>query len=374
MESVQQITQSINKVLSYIENDKILNAVVGMLLVLYAAMAAPKLPKSIARHFDNSYFKIGFMAMIAYLAHRDPSTAIITAVALFVTLQALSSDEAVDKIVKAVKPKEKFMEFLQSTKPESKLDVPLSPKSKDELQKALDKATSNAAVASKAMSENKPAKAEAAQAQAVLQQVKAEAVVKAAELKQEAKVATIQGKQEIARELEKSAATEKAKVELVNKLEGASPSNQNVKAIVDAKQAKDTALASKDQPNAKALAEEAAKKEVKVQAIAQSEAMKSAAVKAEAKGETAKAELLKSNAIKQEVIAVAATKAEVVGQVAKQEVATGDAKLAQALLKEAAKNDTIIKAVVSAQASKKAALTAKAMGQRKKAKSEMNQA
>jgi hypothetical protein len=116
MESIDQmsnqVSTGINKALDYVNNHKILNTVVGMLLVLYAAMAAPKLPESVAKVFNNSYFKIGIMFMIGYLANRDPSTSIIVAVALFVTLQTASSHDNVNKIVNAVKPKttERFID------------------------------------------------------------------------------------------------------------------------------------------------------------------------------------------------------------------------------------------------------------------------
>jgi len=91
------IMESVNNMLDFVNNNKILSSVLGLFLVLYAAMAAPKLPKSVAKIFNNTYFKLGFMFMIGYLATKDPSTAIISAVGLLLTLQTLSSYEAAEK-------------------------------------------------------------------------------------------------------------------------------------------------------------------------------------------------------------------------------------------------------------------------------------
>jgi hypothetical protein len=219
MESIDQTSNGINKILNYVNNDKILNAVVSMLLVLYAAMAAPKLPESIAKIFDNSYFKIGIMFMIGYLANRDPSTSIIVAVALFVTLQTASSHDTVDKIVETVKPKtaERFIELLASVTPDPKLSVPLSPATSNAIQTAVGKATELAQAASTALANNMPAKADAAQTKAVLQQVKVDTLVKAAELKDAAKKAEAAGNNQVAKESEKKAMAETAKVNLITK-------------------------------------------------------------------------------------------------------------------------------------------------------------
>jgi len=102
MEVLNKITTFVNDGLEYVNDNKILSSVLGLFLVLYAALAAPKLPKSVSVWFDNTWFKLGFMFLIAYMATKDPSVAIISAVALLVTLQTLSAQKTADAVVNAV--------------------------------------------------------------------------------------------------------------------------------------------------------------------------------------------------------------------------------------------------------------------------------
>jgi len=128
MEVVNNLTRVVTDGLEYVNSNKILSSVLGLFLVLYAALAAPKLPKSVTKWFDNTWFKLGFMFLIAYMATKDPSVAIISAVALLVTLQTLSAQKTAENVVQAVQSKvegfrgirnlrERFGE--SETKPES---------------------------------------------------------------------------------------------------------------------------------------------------------------------------------------------------------------------------------------------------------------
>ena len=71
MEIVDQSSSFVSKVLNFIENNKVLNTVVSMLLILYVIFAAPKLPRSVVKVFDHSLFKLGYMFLIAYIAKKD---------------------------------------------------------------------------------------------------------------------------------------------------------------------------------------------------------------------------------------------------------------------------------------------------------------
>ena len=102
MDVINQITTFLNNGLEYMNNNKYLSSVLGLFLVLYAALAAPKLPKSVTVWFDNTWFKLGFMFLIAYMATKDPSVAIISAVALLITLQTLSAQKTADALVNSV--------------------------------------------------------------------------------------------------------------------------------------------------------------------------------------------------------------------------------------------------------------------------------
>ena len=105
MEVIDNLTSMFTTNLELINNNKILSSVIGLFLVLYAALAAPKLPKSVTVWFDNMWFKLGFMFLIAYTATKDPSVAIISAVALLVTLQTLSAQKTTENVIQSVQAK-----------------------------------------------------------------------------------------------------------------------------------------------------------------------------------------------------------------------------------------------------------------------------
>ena len=112
MEVVNNLNQMFSSGLDYVNSNKLVSSVLGLFLVLYAALAAPKLPKSVTMWFDNTWFKLGFMFLIAFMATKDPSVAIISAVALLVTLQTLSAQKTTENVVQAVQAKvEKFSEL-----------------------------------------------------------------------------------------------------------------------------------------------------------------------------------------------------------------------------------------------------------------------
>ena len=94
MDSVNQISSYVDEGLNLVNQNKVLSSVLGMLLVLYAAAAAPKLSPSVVKIFDNNLFKLVYIFLIGYLATKDPSVAIITAVTLLVSIQTLSAHEA----------------------------------------------------------------------------------------------------------------------------------------------------------------------------------------------------------------------------------------------------------------------------------------
>lgn len=109
MDVIKNLTHTVSDSLDYLNSNRIVSSVLGLFLILYASLAAPKLPSNVSAWFDNVWFKLGFMFLIAYMATRDPSVAIIAAVALLVTLQTLSAHRTTAVMVNAVKANvEKF--------------------------------------------------------------------------------------------------------------------------------------------------------------------------------------------------------------------------------------------------------------------------
>jgi hypothetical protein len=64
-----------------------INTSIKVLIGLYAGFAAPKLPPTLVNLMDNIFVRIGFAFTIVLLATRDPSIALMVAVAFIITLQ-----------------------------------------------------------------------------------------------------------------------------------------------------------------------------------------------------------------------------------------------------------------------------------------------
>lgn len=98
MDTVNDFSRSVDNFLKNVYSNKTANAVIGLFLVLYAGLAAPKLPSSVAKIFGNPVFKFVFLFLIAYLASRNMSIAIITSVALAISMQTFSYHQATQKV------------------------------------------------------------------------------------------------------------------------------------------------------------------------------------------------------------------------------------------------------------------------------------
>lgn len=75
--------------LRFLENDYVSSALT-IFLVVYAGMAAPNLPESIARLFDNTVFRMLIFFLVAYSSQKNPTVAAVAAVGLMVSLQTLN--------------------------------------------------------------------------------------------------------------------------------------------------------------------------------------------------------------------------------------------------------------------------------------------
>ena len=98
MDTVNDFSRSVDNFLKNVYSNKTANAVIGLFLVLYAGLAAPKLPRSVAKIFGNPVFKFVFLFLIAYMASRNISVAIIASVALAVSMQTFSYHQATQKV------------------------------------------------------------------------------------------------------------------------------------------------------------------------------------------------------------------------------------------------------------------------------------
>ena len=94
------ISNTVNNLYKSLDSNKIVTAVVGLFLVLYGGMAAPKLPKSIAVFFKNPLFRLLILGLIVYTSTKDSSLSVLIAVAFIISMQTLSYYEKKDKLEK----------------------------------------------------------------------------------------------------------------------------------------------------------------------------------------------------------------------------------------------------------------------------------
>lgn len=103
----EDLINSLDGFLKKIDEDKALSSVIGMFLVLYAGLAAPKLPRVIADLFDHSGFRLAVLFMIAYTASKNSGVAIVATVALLMSFQTLSMYKTNDVVVNTLDKKVK---------------------------------------------------------------------------------------------------------------------------------------------------------------------------------------------------------------------------------------------------------------------------
>ena len=84
---IKQIFNESDKILNRTLDNIYINTAIKIFIALYAAFAAPKLPKSLVNLFDNIIVRIIFAFCIVFMSTRDPSLAILIAVGFVITLQ-----------------------------------------------------------------------------------------------------------------------------------------------------------------------------------------------------------------------------------------------------------------------------------------------
>ena len=70
----------------------------SLFLILYAALAAPKLPYSVTNKMDNIYVKIVIVLFIAFIASKNIAVGIIATIALVMTIQSISRNRKIKKL------------------------------------------------------------------------------------------------------------------------------------------------------------------------------------------------------------------------------------------------------------------------------------
>jgi hypothetical protein len=85
------------------QNNRVVNTILGIILVLFASLAAPKLPKQYTQKLQDPWLRFAILLLIAYLATKDLVTAIIAVVAVLITFQTFAVQEITDNVMNKTK-------------------------------------------------------------------------------------------------------------------------------------------------------------------------------------------------------------------------------------------------------------------------------
>lgn len=343
---MENIKNFFNNVLKTMDNNQMIYSVVSILLVLYSALAAPKLPKSFAKVFDNPLVKILYMFLIGYLATKNPTVSIMAAVALFLTLQTLASHEVAEVVVtsytnKSVTTKPDITEPVTK---QQMMDIPLSPKRAEIVSEANSLAQVHKEEAVKA---SNPVVAEAHNQEAIKQALLAAAAIKEKAHLIEANKALIKGEIAIANAHKEAASKEEVKVTALliaqeekkqavqqekfgNVVQAEEHRNNAAKqetlvnSLVKSELHKEAALQETNPVVTESHKQEAAKHDIIAESLIKSESMKRDAVIAESKGEDDVAHELHKEAAREEVKAKSLVQASEMLELAKKALKEGD--------------------------------------------------
>lgn len=88
---MDQVLTGLNKSLDVLRTNNYASAAITLFLVMYAGLAAPSLPPSIASLFEYSAFKFFILVMVlVFLNNNNPTVAILVAISFVVSMSTLS--------------------------------------------------------------------------------------------------------------------------------------------------------------------------------------------------------------------------------------------------------------------------------------------
>lgn len=117
MEAINKLSGQVERFINPVFTNPYIMAVLKITLALYASNIAPKLPPAITEIFNNSFFKMFYIALMVYISEHDFQLAVLLAVVYVVGLNVLSGRG----------PLESFTNFSSSYKADFKTKL-LEPK------------------------------------------------------------------------------------------------------------------------------------------------------------------------------------------------------------------------------------------------------
>lgn len=91
------VTNKIKNSLSFLDNPYV-SGIVTLIIILFASLAAPKLPHKFSRFFSHNLVKLLFCFLIVYLSVKNVSIAIILSIALIIVLQTANKQSFEEQV------------------------------------------------------------------------------------------------------------------------------------------------------------------------------------------------------------------------------------------------------------------------------------
>ena len=86
----EEFNNIVNKNLGWMHNNKYVVPVLSLFLVLYVALARPKLPNFVAKLFENPVFRFLIISYIMYRGNDDPQLSLMIAAAFLITMHMIN--------------------------------------------------------------------------------------------------------------------------------------------------------------------------------------------------------------------------------------------------------------------------------------------
>lgn len=97
--------ETVKKYTSFLDNEYV-SAGLSIFLIIYAGMAAPKLPEYVARLFDYTLVKLLMFFLIVYISRKNATVAIIAAIAVMVSIMTLNRLKFGKELMEVVRAEE----------------------------------------------------------------------------------------------------------------------------------------------------------------------------------------------------------------------------------------------------------------------------
>jgi hypothetical protein len=83
-------------------------AAVGLFLALYAGKAAPELPSELKELFNNQFFRVTCLFLIAYLNTKSTQISLVVAIGFVVVMNKLSQEQTAETFIEIMNTAENF--------------------------------------------------------------------------------------------------------------------------------------------------------------------------------------------------------------------------------------------------------------------------